>query len=226
VNRTWLIVAAAVVVMGAAATGATIVLTGNTGKVAVSSARPSATAEQTSVPSSLPSPAVPAASAPASPHSVKPSPAASPAPSGRGSASAIKCDSEPRFCSATDGNTVGGGKLTRETDDNDPSYADSPSIEITSESRKDDGTRANIGDEVGSIHVEVVVRNDTSRTFVFKKREIVLDIYRNGKRYDRLVTSGPGFEMTPGGKMTAQFDRPIVEDGNYAWRAKTSYYAK
>lgn len=138
----------------------------------------------------------------------------------------MKCEREPRFCSAKDGNGVADGKLARETNGNDPSYEGVPSIDITSESRKNDGTKAAIGQQVGSIHVEVVVRNDTDRTYVFDKREVVLDIFRNGERYDRLVTTGPGFEMTPGGRMTAQFDRPIVEDGTYSWQAKVRYHAK
>jgi hypothetical protein len=111
-------------------------------------------------------------------------------------------------------------------DDPPPNYSGAPKISMTSEFRKQDKSEASAGDEVHSIHVEVVVQNNTEKTFVFAKREIALDIYKDGELYDTLVTSGEGFDMTPGGKMTATFDRPITSDGDYLWQAKTWYYEK
>lgn len=77
-----------------------------------------------------------------------------------------------------------------------------------------------------NLHVELLIENKTSKTFVFPKREIVLVIERDGKSFDTLKTTGEGFSMTPGGKMTGKFDRPISKDGTYTWQAKTWFFEK
>ena len=140
----------------------------------------------------------------------------------------MSCAREPRFCSDKRGSLkVSGGEVDSfKFNDSDTNYSGVPKIDLTSEPRGSDKERAAVGDAVTSIHVEVVVRNDTSRTFVFDKRDIVLEIYRNGNLFDRLATSGDGFEMTPGGQMTGEFDRPIMDDGTYTWVAKTWYHPK
>ena len=101
-----------------------------------------------------------------------------------------------------------------------------PTITMRSEIRKPDDSQASEGDYVGSIHVDVTIENKTSKTFVFPKREIIFEITKDGQHFDTLTTSGPGFAMTPGGKMMGQFDRPIAKDGTYSWRAKTWFTTK
>ena len=143
------------------------------------------------------------------------------------SAKSVDCDDEANKCSRADGMRVEAGRVYEApVDDPPPNYSGVPTISMTSQFRKEDKTSASEGDELHSIHVEVVVQNKTEKTFVFAKREIALDIYKDGKLYDTLATTGEGFNMTPGGKMTATFDRPITSDGDYLWQAKTWYYEK
>ena len=92
--------------------------------------------------------------------------------------------------------------------------------------RKPDKSSASIGDQAGSIHVDVTVENKTSKTFHFPQREIVFEIMKDGQHYDTLTTNGAAFDMAPGTKMTGTFDRPITSDGTYTWQAKTWYYVK
>lgn len=143
------------------------------------------------------------------------------------SASSVNCDKEPKKCSPEHAVRVKDGKVDGELgEDDSPSYSGVPTITMTSELRKNDDSEADDGDELGSIFVEVLVQNNTDETFVFNKREVALDIYRDGERVQTLATEGPGFNLTPGGKMNATFDRPIASDGKYEWRAKIWYYAK
>jgi hypothetical protein len=121
---------------------------------------------------------------------------------------------------------VAADKLETITESSDPKSTGRPTIAMTSDAWKPNKQNASTGDEVGFIHVEVTVSNGSKDTFVFAKREIVLEIYKGGKLYDSFSTNGSGFDMTPGSKMTGEFDRPITEDGSYSWRAKVWYYKK
>ena len=143
------------------------------------------------------------------------------------SASSVDCDDEPKKCSAEHAVRVTDDKVDGELSrDDPPSYSGVPTISMTTDLRKNDDSDADDGDELGSIFVEVLVENKTDETFVFNKREVALDIYRDGERVQTLVTEGAGFDLTPGGKMNATFDRPITSDGRYEWRAKIWYYTK
>jgi hypothetical protein len=153
------------------------------------------------------------------------------------SAKSVDCDDDQKKCSAVHGAAREGGDAADPFERSAPSYSGAPTIAMDSDLRTQsapcdddpacpDETKAAEGEPFKSIHVEVVVENKTAQTFVFAKREIALDIYREGKLWDTLVTTGEGFNMTPGGKMTATFDRPITTDGDYEWQAKTWYYAK
>jgi hypothetical protein len=232
-QRSILIALATAVVAAALAAGATILLTDDD-DLAISSPpittqTPIATAstDVTSSPSATdsstrPAPAPGQSSAPAATASSQSSPSVP-----IRSAKSVDCDDEEQKCSQPYGMGVEDGKLQIvPVDDPAPNYSGVPKISMDSEFRKKDQTEASNGDELHSIHVEVVVQNNTEKTFVFAKREIALDIYKDGELYDTLVTSGEGFNMTPGGKMTATFDRPITSDGDYLWQAKTWYYEK
>ena len=132
------------------------------------------------------------------------------------------------FCGDKTGEmTVTNDRLTDiSATDNKTSYSGRLTIRVTSKALQPDDKTAEEGDDVKMLHVDVVVRNDTNRTFVFPERVIGLDVYRNGRIDERLDTEGEGFEMPPGGEMRAKFDKPIVKDGTYRWEAKTWYYAK
>jgi hypothetical protein len=221
-QRTLLIVLAAAVVAAGIATGATIVLTGDEDEVGLSSPLP--------VPSATPEATTEVIDP--SPSGATASPTARPAATdskgrARRTASSVDCDEEPKLCSKLDGVHVRDGRYDFVSpNDRPPSYRRAATITMTSERRDADDNRAQEGDEAGSIHVLVTVENTTDETLVFPRREIVLDVYRNGRLWDRLITKGPGFEMTPRGKMKGTFDRPLTEDGNYTWQAKTWYYEK
>ncbi len=88
------------------------------------------------------------------------------------------------------------------------------------------GDQAGLGDELNKIHVEVTVDNDTDRTYVFAKRDVSLRVERNGSTYEELSTTGEGFDMTPGSKMSAKFDVPMSDDGAFRWGARTWFYPK
>jgi len=231
-QRSILIALATAVVAAALAAGATILLTDDDDLAtssppittqAVATASGGATASPSATDESVrPAPAPGQSSAPAT----STSPASSPSVAIR-SAKSVDCDDEDQKCSQSYGMGVENGKLQIvPVDDPPPNYSGVPKITMDSEFRKKDQSKASNGDELHSIHVEVVVENNTEKTFVFAKREIALDIYKDGKLYDTLVTTGEGFNMTPGGKMTATFDRPITSDGDYLWQAKTWYYEK
>jgi hypothetical protein len=231
-QRSILIALATAVVAAALAAGATILLTDDD-DLAISSPPittqtplPTASAEATVSASATgeslrPAPA-PGQSAPTTTAPSQPSPSVP-----IRSAKSVDCDDEEQKCSQPYGMSVEDGKLRIvPVDDPPPNYSGVPKISMDSEFRKEDKSEASNGDELDAIHVQVVVQNNTEKTFVFAKREIALDIYKDGKLYDTLVTTGEGFNMTPGGKMTATFDRPITSDGDYLWQAKTWYYEK
>ena len=228
-QRSILIALATAVVAAALAAGATILLTDDddlaisTPPITTQTPIPTASDDATASPSEplRPAPA-PGQSAPTTTAPSQPSPSVA-----IRSAKSVDCDDEEQKCSQPYGMGVEDGKLQIvPVDDPPPNYSGAPRITMDSEFRKKDQSVASNGDDLRSIHVEVVVQNNTEKTFVFAKREIALDIYKDGKLYDTLVTSGEGFNMTPGGKMTATFDRPITSDGDYLWQAKTWYYEK
>jgi hypothetical protein len=229
-QRTLLIALAAAVVAAGIAAAATIVLTGDD-DVNVASPLPTAvtTAEATAdVETASPDPdASPGATDDATD---APDPGADPtaAPGVKiRAAKDVDCRKEPEFCSSGDSIMVADDTLTKEPLEGDDRTSKSrPTIKMDSVVWDPDKEEAGNGDEIGSIHVEVTVSNASQDTFVFAKREIVLDLYRNGKLYDSFATKGDGFEMTPGSKMNGTFDRPITEDGEYAWQAKVWYYEK
>lgn len=230
-QRTILIALATAVVAAAIAAGATILLTDNenlsiatpppTRTLLESVAPPTESASSTDDASTQPAPAPGRTDTAQTTGRVD-----SPANSVR-SAKSVDCETESKMCSQPHGAHVEDGKLLAvPVGDPSPDYSGVPTISMDTEFRKKDKSKANDGDELHSIHVEVVVQNKTEKTFVFAKREIALAIYKDGKVFDTLVTTGEGFNMTPGGKMTATFDRPITSDGEYVWQAKTWYYEK
>lgn len=235
-NRTLLIALITALVVGATAVGATLVITDDDDPVATATPFPTPTLTATPGASPTGSPtASPTASATAAPQSTS---SATSAPSATTAAPAnsppriraakdVDCLDEVKFCSARDTIKVTGDKLTSgPTRDRTNSYSGAPTIKLTSNVWKPDKTNAGTGSEVGSIHLQVVIENTTDDTFVFNKRDIVLELYKDGKIYDTFSTTGAGFDMTPKGKMTGTFDRPITVDGTYAWQAKTWYYKK
>jgi hypothetical protein len=231
-QRSILIALVTAVVAAALAAGATILLTDDD-DLAISSPpiateSPFATASASVASPSAPGGSVQPAPAPGRTSAPATTSSATQPPSTQiRSAKSVDCDDEESKCSRPYGMNVEDGKLhIVPFDDPSPDYSGVPRISMTSEFRKDDKTQAKEGDDLDAIHVEVIVENKTEETFVFAKREIVLDIYRDGKLYDTLATTGEGFNMTPGGKMTATFDRPITADGDYLWQAKTWYYEK
>jgi len=237
-QRNVLIALVAVVVAAGVAATAAIVLDDGDDTVALGSPSPSLTPAATSeVVTASPSPgtsptptATPAGSATAGPAGSSPTPAPTittkPGVTVR-SASSVDCEDEPKFCSAGEGMELDGDRIvTSRSQPQTVAYDDVPNITMSTELRESNNSEAEASDPITSLHVEVLVRNETQRTFVFAKREIVLEIFRNGKRYDSFATKGPGFEMTPGSEMTGTFDRPITEGGEYTWQAKVWYYRK
>ncbi len=226
-QRTVLIVLTTAVVAAGIAAGATILLSDNDDLVAASPAptlkSPSATTEVAAA-----SPAVTgtAGSPPSANMSPGPAPAATSA-SDRTAAS-VNCSRQPMYCSDTMGRMeVRDGALeAMSASRSDAESSGVPSVRMTSKILGPDEQEAARGQPVDSLHVNVIVRNGTQKTFAFPKREIVLDIYRDGRLFERLVTKGDGFDMTPGGEMRGKFDQPITRDGNYSWQAKTWYRAK
>ncbi len=231
-QRTLLIALATAVVAAGIATTATILLTDDEDNAALVSPSPSFTPIASAAVESASPSASPAASAGASPGSTaSPDETDAPATTKPGvkirSASSVECESESAFCSSTDEMLVlSDRELDGLSEASDPKSDSRPTVTMNSEARDADKDEIENGGTVSSLHVSVVVSNASESTFVFAKREIVLEIFRNGKPYDSFSTNGSGFEMTPGSKMTGSFDRPITESGTYEWRAKVWYYKK
>lgn len=231
-QRTVLIALVTAVVAAGIAATATIMLTGDDDEtVALPTLSPGVTpGVNSTVETPAPSPGGPPATTAASARSPAASPAATATPARTveiRSAKSVDCEREPRFCSGKETVTLDAGR--RRTSHSVPQTVkrdDAPTIAMTSELQESNGSAAESGDAVAAIHVEVEVTNSTDRTFVFDKREIVLEIYRNGRLFDSFSTKGEGFELTPGSKMTGEFDRPISQSGEYTWQAKIWYYRK
>jgi hypothetical protein len=231
-QRTLLIALAAAVLAAGVATTATIVFTGDdddrAAETPIPLLSPAATSE---VETASPTPTASASEEPNDDESASPARTASPPTTAPGvairAARDVDCDEDPAFCSSTDRMTVTDDSLDGSLQESsDTKRATRPSIVLESNAWTPSKKDASDGDDIGSIHMEVTVSNSSQKTFVFAKREIVLEVFRNGKLYDRFATSGAGFEMTPGSKMTGTFDRPITQDGSYSWRAKIWYYEK
>lgn len=213
------------------ATAATLLLTDNNNNEAVAtlapptftplpsespSPSPTASATPTASPSASASPSAPGTASPTSVPTAKPS---------NRSASSVDCQKEGDFCSPLNGAKITNDKYTAV---NEPghTYSGIPTISISTTPWKGNKTTAGPADDVAFLHVVVTVENKTSKTFTFPKREIVLEVYKNGKLYNTLSTTGDGFDMTPNGKMTGDFQQPISEDGDYSLQAKVWYYQK
>jgi hypothetical protein len=231
-QRTLLIAVASAVVAAGIATTATVLLTGDDDPdVAIASPSPTATAAATTdvqTPAPTSSPVATEGDdgdATAEPDETT-APTAEPGVTIR-AAKNVDCGDEPAFCSSSDEmELLDERRLDSFEQSGDPKSTSRPTITMTSEVRKPNKQKASEGDEVGAIHVEVVVTNASDDTFTFAKREIVLEILKGGKVYDTFSTTGTGFDMTPGTKMNGTFDRPITEDGSYSWRAKIWYYRR
>lgn len=90
--------------------------------------------------------------------------------------------------------------------------------------------------EVRGLHIDVFVRNEMpNRTFVFPRRELVLDFTGHYPDPDGLHGADPPhsyyvvnvddpYELTPGEMFTASYDVPIAKDGSYGWHVVTWYY--
>jgi hypothetical protein len=196
---------------------------------------PEVTLSPTPSPTLSPSPspsASPTAAASASPIATSSTsstqPPSGPAPATR-SATSVNCSSEPQFCSNATGMKVSNGKLsdTSQSAGGNTNPSRYPTIHMSTKFQGPNGTTAHQGGTITGIVVDVLVENKTSnRTFVFPKREVALYITKNGQSYDTLLTHGDGFQMPPGGKLRAHYERPFISDGNYRWVAKTWYYTK
>lgn len=232
-QRTLLIALAAAAVAAGVAAAATIVLTDNDEEIALASPSPSATVVATA---SVETPSPSATAAPTDDGSATNGPAppratARPTPPPGvtvRSAESVDCEKEPRFCSPMEEATLNDDRTVDSRSSGQPQLSQSqPTISLSSELRESNKSEAEANDAVSSIHVEVLVENNTKRTFVFAKREIVLDLFRDGKLFDSFSTTGDGFEMTPGSRMNGTFDRPITKGGSsYSWQAKIWYYEK
>jgi hypothetical protein len=163
--------------------------------------------------------ASPAASSTAATSAPTPAPTSAPSATPYRAASSVNCEKpdDAKYCSREDAMVVADGKATN-TPDNKGAITYPGGLTITMVSKFDEAKH--------NLHVDVTIENKTKKTFVFPKREIALLIERNGSRFDLLKTTGASFEMTPGGKMTGKFDRPISKDGSYTWQTKTWYFEK
>jgi hypothetical protein len=236
-QRTLLIVLATAVVAAGIATTATILLTGDDDPqtiLASPSASPVATPDATDEPSVSPKASVsPEATDDPSEPSATSGARTTSTPEPRDddvtirAAKSVDCDDEPKFCSSEDAAVVEDERLkSQPVSGSDPSSSSYPTIVMTSEIRKDSKSKTSVGGAARFIHVDVVVTNKTDDTFRFAKREVVMELYRNGKLLDQFATTGEGFDMTPNSKMNASFDRPVLDDGTYRWRTKVWYYKK
>jgi hypothetical protein len=238
-QRTLIIALITAIVGAGIGVGATLLVKNDDNNVAVPSPlvtfSPEATESASPSPSLSPSPTASAtAQVSASPQTTSQTSATTThAPSGSApatrSAASVSCSSEPQFCSNSADMKVSGGKLSS-TSSHPGGHTDKtryPVITMTTKYEGPNGSTAHTGGNLTQIVVDVVVENQTSnRTFVFPKREVALVLTKNGQKYDTLLTHGDGFEMPPGGKLKAHFERPIIADGNYDWVAKTWYYTK
>jgi hypothetical protein len=112
------------------------------------------------------------------------------------------------------------------TTDHHVDYSGVPTTTMTWRIVREGGGDAHNGDKVTKLDVTVEVHNGTNGTFVVPKREVALVVLLDGDKLHEVVTTGPDFEMRPGGTLTAHYDVPIAFNGEYSWRAKTSFYRK
>ena len=184
----------------------------STTEVAIST--PSATPLPTVFVTASPTPTVTPSASPAASASPGAKPTATPHPIR--SVSSVDCSapSDMQFCSRKDGSTYANGAFTPPQNAGPVSSPNGATFTMQS-------TTAS-----GKIHAVVTIENKTNKTFRFPSREIDFEITKDGQHFDTVTTTGPGFDMTPGTKMTGTFDRPITEDGTYAWQARVWYYVR
>lgn len=230
-QRTLLIVVVTALVAAGLAAGTTLLLTDDSGELTLASpspsaspvatvdvtepsASPEATAESTDAPTTnAPKQTDQGGSGSGNGGSTKP-------PTKIRSASSVNCDKEPHFCSASEGMVVKDGKVEARSMPQQVAYPGRPKISMSTDVVEDGNGK------VKRIDVDVLVQNDTNKTFTFPRRQIVLDIYVDGKLWKSVSSDGDGFDMTPDGKMTGSFEHPILKDGSYSWETKTWYYEK
>ncbi len=180
--------------------------------VAISSSTPSA------LPTFLPtlSPSVTTAPVATGSHTPRGDAKPTPTPHPTRTVSSVDCTkpSDAQFCSRKGDTVFTNGTFTPPKNAGPVSHPNAATITMDS--------------TLGSskIHAVVTIENKSSRTFHFPSREIDFEITRDGKHFDTITTSGAAFDMTPGTKMTGTFDRPISENGTYAWQARVWYWVE
>jgi len=234
-QRTALSVFAALLAAGIIGTALTVLLWDDDEPLATAlSPSPTATASPLLLPS--PSPSVSPTGSPAASPSPSPSPTpttATTAPTSAPSGSApravdVNCEQTPQYCTSTSGQMrINDDKLVSSGTTQHPAdYSAVPNTTMTWRIVREGGGDARNGDDVSQVEIAVEIRNDTDRTWVIPRREVVLRVFYNGSELHELVTSGPDFEMRPGGVLTARYTIPIHDTGEYSWRGKTSFYAR
>lgn len=225
-GRVWALTAATAVV--ATGIGLAVALIGGGGdEEAAETPLPTLTLAPTLSPTPAPSPSPTetpeATSTPA--HTASPAPTVPPTRE----AASVDCAREPTFCTNVTGRmTVQNGRMTSQGRvEHSTDYSDAPTSSMTWLFLDSDGSEAEEGDRVTRLRVFVVVENKTAnRTFVFPRREVLLETKRDGEPLDPIRTTGPSFEMPPGAKLDSSFEVPVTSDGSYEWRSKTWFYEK
>lgn len=142
----------------------------------------------------------------------------------------VDCDAQPEFCSTSTwsldvsdgrvGTFVSSlGPLTREEIEN-PSH---PILTLDSTALGGHGDPASHDEAVRTIRMELIVRNDTDRTFTFPNGELAVRMTRDGAPMDTPVHRDGPTRLEPGEEMTATIDVEVPGDGAYAWQGVTRY---
>ncbi len=233
-RRTALSVFAALLAAGIIGTALAVLLWDDDEPLAQrSTPSPTATQSPLTLPSPTPSASASPTGSPVASASASPAATATTAPTSAPSGSApravdVNCDQTPQYCTSTSGQMrINDDKLVSSGTTQHPAdYSAVPNTSMTWKIVKEGGGDAQNGDDVSQVEIAVEVRNDTNRTWVVPRREVVLRVFFNGSELHELVTSGADFEMRPGGVLTARYTVPIHETGDYSWRGKTSFYAR
>ncbi len=231
-RRTALSVFAALVAAGIIGTAITVLLWDDDEPLAVgtpSAVTPTPTQSPLTLPSATPTAtgASPTPTGATATPTAAPTDAPGPVPSSQ-PARSVNCNSTPTFCTPTGGTAqINDDKLVNSGTTNHPAnYGSVPNTTMTWTINREGGGQAGNGDEVSNLQVTVEIHNDTNKTWVVPRREIVLVVLLNGDQLHELVTSGADFEMRPGGRLTARYDVPLAFEGKYSWRGKTSFYSR
>lgn len=153
------------------------------------------------------------------------------------SPSSVNCGAEPYFCSGIERMVVVNGTLQTRSSSPPANPPGQPTWTMTSRVLDQSGGDAATGERAEVLKVDVLIKNNTNRTFVFPKVEILLDVFRDGSRIIRVPSSeNRSFEMRPNTSMTATFTVRLpqsgappnnrTQDGTYQWQAKTWYYQR